>query len=72
MLPEFHRYIYLGDKLTDPALVGMPCNPVKRWGKCVIGQKTATALVVDANGNRHVVLRRRLRLNRGIGNESPA
>lgn len=58
------RYTYLGNKMTDPALVGMQCDPVRRPdGKCIIGQKMATALVVDANGQRHVVLRRRLRVN---------
>lgn len=59
------RYTYLGDWLTDSALVGMQCDPVRRSdGKCIIGQKTATALVVTANGQQHVVLRRRLRLNK--------
>ncbi len=59
------RYTYLGNKMTDPALVGMQCDPVRRSdGKCIIGQKMATALVVDANGQRYVVLRRRLRVNR--------
>lgn len=58
------RYTYLGDKLTDEKLVGMQCSPVKRAdGKCVISVKMATALVEDSQGNRYVVLRRRLRLN---------
>ncbi len=61
------RYTYIGDKLTAPELVGMQCNPVRRAdGKCVISVKMATALVEDANGNRHVVLRRRLRLNEKV------
>lgn len=60
------RYTYLGDRLTDPALVGMQCNPVLRPdGKCVVSLKMATALVEDVHGKRYVVLRRRLRLNRG-------
>lgn len=60
------RYTYLGNKLTDAALIGMQCDPVRRAdGKCVISQKMATALVVDVNGQRHVVLRRRLRVNKG-------
>jgi hypothetical protein len=43
----------------------MQCNPVKRPdGKCIISIKMASALVVDAEGNKHVVLRRRLRLNK--------
>lgn len=59
------RYTYLGDKLTRPDLRGMQCDPVRRAdGKCVISAKMATALVVDSDGKRHVVLRRRLRLNK--------
>ncbi len=58
------RYHYLGDKLTDPTLIGMACDPVRRAdGKCIISQKMATALVVDQQGRKHVVLRRRLRVN---------
>ena len=58
------RYTYLGDKLTATALVGMQCDPVRRDdGKCVVSVKMATALVVDADGVKHVVKRRRLRLN---------
>lgn len=59
------RYIYLGDKLTDPTLVGMECDPLRRAdGKCIVSIKMATALVVDEAGRKHVVLRRRLRLNK--------
>lgn len=59
------RYTYLGDKMTDPALVGMQCDPVRRRdGKCVVSVPLATALVVDGHGRRHVVKRRRLRVNR--------
>jgi len=58
------RYTYLGDKLTREECIGMQCNPVRREdGKCVISIKMATALVQDESGKRHVVLRRRLRLN---------
>lgn len=58
------RYTYIGDKLTDAALYGMQCDPVRRAdGKCIVSVKMATALVVDTNGQKHVVLRRRLRLN---------
>lgn len=58
------RYTYLGDKMTDPALIGMQCSPIRRPdGKCIISMKMATALVVDANGQRYVVLRRLLRVN---------
>lgn len=58
------RYTYLGDKLTRDELLGMQCDPVRRPdGKCIVSMKMATALVVDNNGKRHVILRRRLRLN---------
>jgi len=61
------RYTYIGGKDTDAALIGMQCDPVLRPdGKCIISTKMATALVVDANGKKHVVLRRRLCLNESI------
>ncbi len=60
------RYTYLGDKCTRPEIVGMACDPVRRAdGRCIVSVKMATALVVDASGGRHVVKRRRLRLNAG-------
>lgn len=59
------RYTYIGDKITDDKLRGMQCDPVRRVdGKCVVSVKMASALVVDASGKRHVVMRRRLRLNK--------
>lgn len=85
------RYTYLGDKLTDPALMGMACDPVRRPdGKCIIAglrpaapvgtlehngvriiimtgitqRSMASALVIDAQGRKYVVLRRRLRVNK--------
>ncbi len=59
------RYTYKGDKLTDPAFLNMQCDPCRRAdGKCIVSQKMATALVIDAQGNKHVVLRRKLRLNK--------
>jgi hypothetical protein len=58
------RYIYLGDKHTNPLLVGMKCDPVRdKRGKCVVGR--GSALVVDAQGNKYVVVRRRLRVVKG-------
>jgi len=61
---EHLRYTYLGDQLTDPRLVGMQCDPVRRPdGKCIVSQKMAVALVVDGYGRKYVVPRRRLRLN---------
>jgi hypothetical protein len=60
------RYTYKGDRQTRPELVGMQCNPVRdKRGKCIISQKMATALVIDEYGQKHVVLRRRLRLHNG-------
>lgn len=67
------RYTYLGDRLTDAALVGMQCDPVRREdGKCIVSIRMATALVEDAQGKRYVVLRRRLRVNKqkGEGNDA--
>lgn len=68
------RYTYRGDKLTDPVLKGMQCDPVRRAdGKCVrarpyrVNGKTVsmdTMLVVDASSRRHVVIGRQLRINR--------
>lgn len=58
------RYTYLGDVQSRPDLVGLQCDPVRRAdGRCVVSARMATALVVGADGRRHVVKRRRLRLN---------
>lgn len=66
--PARTRYTYLGDALTDPRLVGMLCDPVRRAdGRCVISLKMATALVEDGLGRKYVVPRRRLRLNNKRG-----
>lgn len=57
------RYVYLGDKLTNDALKGQPCDPVLRPdGKCVVG--ASKQLVRFADGRIVVVLRRRLRVVR--------
>ena len=57
------RYVYLGDAMTDPALVGQPCDPVRRAdGKCILSTRMAVALVVFADGVERVVKRRRLRV----------
>lgn len=57
------RYVFLGDKMTDPLLIGMPCDPVTRDdGRCIISTRMATALVLFENGIHCVVPRRRLRL----------
>lgn len=65
------RYTFLGDRQTRSDLINMQCDPVQRHdGKCIISTKMATALVVDADGNRHVVPRRRLRLNSKLKGKS--
>jgi hypothetical protein len=56
------RYIYLGDRLTDAALKGRGCDPVRRSdGKCVVGR--SKQLVEFDEGKHVVVLRRRLRVH---------
>ncbi|MBZ0318658.1 MAG: hypothetical protein K8L91_19750 [Anaerolineae bacterium] len=56
------RYLYLGDKLTDPKLKGRPCDPVLRHdGKCITS-KLATMLVRFDNGEVACVLRKQLSL----------
>jgi hypothetical protein len=58
------RYVYLGDKLTDPLLVGLECDPIRRAdGKCLVGRKPRNQAVRFENGREAVVLARRLRLN---------
>jgi hypothetical protein len=61
------RYVYLGDKMTDPALIGRPCDPVRRAdGKVIVGSGTGVPrnqLVRFADGREVVVLGRRLRLS---------
>lgn len=58
------RYTYLGDRLTADSLRGLQCDPVRRAdGKYIVSVKMASALVIDGAGNRHVVARRRLRVN---------
>lgn len=59
------RYTYLGDRHTPDALRGMQCDPVRRPdGKCIVSVRLASALVEDEDGQRFVVARRRLRVNR--------
>ena len=61
---NINRYTYLGDKLTDPCLKGIQCDPVRRIdGKCIISRKTGSALVKTASNSIIIVNRRRLRLN---------
>lgn len=54
------RYRYLGDRLTEPALVGRSCSAVLRGGRCVCGRGSMLVLF-DGETAPRVVLRRRLR-----------
>lgn len=55
------RYVYLGDRWTDPRWINRPCDPVRRDdGKCIVGK--SKALVVFDQGEKVVVMRRRLRV----------
>lgn len=58
------RYTYLGDAMTDPALVGKRCDPVRRAdGKCIVSTRMASQLVIFEGEDRpRVVKRRRLRI----------
>lgn len=57
------RYVYLGDRLTDPALRGQPCDPVHGApGKCVRGG--SKMLVRFADGLPRAVIARLLRVRR--------
>ena len=68
------RYTYLGTKMAaglwaavgqSSPMAGLQCDPVKNTrGKCVWGN--GAALVVDADGQKYVVVARRLRLNRKL------
>jgi len=63
------KYIYLGDRLTDPDLKGKKCDPVLRFnGKCITGR--SKMMVVFENGIKHVVLRYRLRKIKEQTNDS--
>lgn len=59
------RYTYLGDRVTDPALRGAQCDPVRRAdGLCIVSRLMATQLVIFAGEEcARVVARRRLRVN---------
>lgn len=60
---SFDWDVYLGDRLTDPRLKNQPCDPVRRPdGRCIVGG--SKQLVTFAGGDRVVVLRRRLRVQR--------
>ena len=55
------RYTYLGDRMTDPALVGRRCAAVLRPDeKCILG-RSAMLVLFDGEDVPRVVQRRRLR-----------
>lgn len=57
------RYVYLGDRLTDPKLVNQPCDPIRRAdGRVIVGCRPRNQLVRFEDGTEAVVLARRLRL----------
>lgn len=53
------EYVYLGDRLTDPALRGLTVDAERVRGYCVRGR--GSMLVIDAVGKHHVVIARLLR-----------
>lgn len=54
------KYIYLGDRMTDPKWKGAACDPVLRAdGKCITGR--SVMLVRFKDGLPRVVIRRLLR-----------
>jgi hypothetical protein len=54
------EYKYLGDKNTDVKLKGAFCKAVRRAdGKCIRGKNGS--MLVDFNGERHIVTGRLLR-----------
>lgn len=57
------RYVYLGDKLTDPKLKGQPCDPIRRADGRVVRAKNRNQLVRFADGALVVVVGRWLRLS---------
>jgi hypothetical protein len=55
------RYRYLGDRMTDRALVNRECIAVLRPdGKCIVG-RSAMLVQFDGEAKPRVVLRRMLR-----------
>ena len=65
------RYTYLGDKLTDPALVNQPCDPIRRADGRVLRGRNRNAAVRFADGREVVVLGRHLRLTESAIHEHP-
>lgn len=54
-------YTYLGDRLTDSRLKNLRCNAIRRKdGKCIRG-RNGNMLVIFENGEKSVILARRLK-----------
>jgi gluconate kinase len=54
-------YIYSGDRLTDSRLKNLKCNAIRREdGKCIRG-RNGNMLVIFENGEKSVILARRLK-----------
>ncbi len=54
-------YIYSGDRLTDSRLKNLRCNAIRRKdGKCIRG-RNGNMLVIFENGEKSVILARRLK-----------
>lgn len=59
--PLLRRYMYRGDKITDPALKGARCSAVLQpSGKCISG-RSAMLVLFDGEQVARVVMRRQLR-----------
>lgn len=54
------EYIYLGDRLTDPALKKKQCTAVRKNSKCIRG-RNGSMLVLFEDGEKRVVIGRLLR-----------
>lgn len=54
------EYIYLGDRLTDPALKKKQCAAVRKNNKCIRG-RNGSMLVLFEDGEKRVVIGRLLR-----------
>ncbi len=60
MICSAAKYIYLGDRFTDPGNRGRQCNAVELLnGKCIRGRNGN--MLVDINGTKTVVVARLLR-----------
>ena len=54
------RYLYVGDRMTDPTLKAQPCSAVMAAGKCIRG-RNGNMLVRFDSSREAVVIARLLR-----------